>query len=220
MKNQSIALIEQAEKSALEAAAVVADQCNMAAEQSAALISSIVNDDDGQASAEQLAIMYCRRVGIQPSERLIAAVVAVITAQNAVDNAKAAAARAAMQPKAKTRKETLVDEWEAAWAAAPRHETLVHDEDGGSSLAIRIVRGWTYKGCEQHELYRFLECDEEYCTEKAKENKSALVAAKEFVASIPTLPAGQAKTIFYGLTETVQASVREMLTRRERQALL
>jgi len=202
------------------AAAVVAAQSNMSAEQSAALISSIVNDDDGQASVQQLAMMYTRRVGIQPNERIIAAVVAVIAAQSAVDAAKSAAARAAMQPKVKTRKEVLIDEWEAAWADAPRHEVLVQDDDGGSSLALRIVRGWNYKGFEQHELFRFLDSDEEYRAEKAENRKVALVAAKEFVASIPTLSAGQAKTIYYGLKETVQALVREMLTRRERQALL
>jgi hypothetical protein len=220
MKTTQLSTIEQAEQSALDSAAALAVQTNMTAEQSADLVASIVNGDDGQASVEQLAIMYAHRCGIQPNERIIAAVVAVITAQNAVDAAKAATALAAMQPKVKTRQEILVDDWDAAWAAAPRHETLVQDEDGGSSLEIRIVRGWTYKGFQQHELFRFLDSDEEYRAEKAENNKAALVAAKEFVASIPKLQPGQAKIIYYGLTETVQASIREMLTRRERQALL
>jgi hypothetical protein len=202
------------------AAAVVAVQSNLTAEQSAALISSIVNGDDGQASVEQLAIMFARRVGIQPNERIIAAVAAVITAQNAVDAAKTAAAVAAMQPKVKTRTEVLAAEWEAAWAAAPRHKVVVQDEDGGASVAVRVVRGWTYKGCEQFQFDRFLNSDEEYRAEKAEKGKAALVAAKEFVQSIPTLQAGQAKTIYCGLTGTVQGFVREMLTRRERQALL
>jgi hypothetical protein len=217
MKTNEIA---QAEQAAYMSAAVVATATKLTSDIVRSIISAVVDDDDGQASARDLAVMAARRIGMQPNEAMIAAIVAVIAAQEAVNAARTTAAVAAMAPVVKTRAEILDAEWEAAWAAAPRHQVEVYDEDGGSSLEIKIVSGWTHKGFYQFEYCRFLNSDEEYRQEEAVKNRPFQIAAKEFVASMATMRADEAKKAYQSLAPAVQTFICQLLPRHQRKVLL
>jgi hypothetical protein len=178
----------------------------------------IVASDDGQASYEQIAAMALRRHALPVTASAVAELSSALKADDEANNKTAELLRAVSKPEPLTRFEILAQEWEAAYAAAPRKEVQVQDEDGGSSIAVRVDRDWRYKGFEN--WGQFMAADPQWVEEQKLACAAAMEKGKIFLAQTALLSVQDRRKAFYALPDAVRGGVAGLLTRSQRKELL
>ena len=173
-----------------------------------------MSKDDGQASYEEVAEMAIRRHGLPVTAQAVAEIASALKADDEMARKNAIIP----EPKPLTRFEVLKKEWEAAYALAPRKEVEVQDEDGGSSIVVRVERSWRYKGFDS--FGQFIASDPQWVEEQKVVHTDSVAKARTFLAQTAALSAPDRRKAFYALPDTIRAAVSGLLTRSQRKELL
>ena len=95
-------------------------------------------------------------------------------------------------------------DWQAAVNAARRPVT-VHDEDGGTSVEMRVPQGWTHSGCATSAEY-FRKVVPGYANAEAAKANDADAEAARFAAALPSMTTEQAKAAYWALSNAARLS--------------
>ncbi len=95
-------------------------------------------------------------------------------------------------------------DWQAAVKAARRPVT-VYDEDGGTSVDMRVPHGWSHEGCTTLGEY-ILKTVPGYADAESAKAGEADEAAAQFVASLPSMTTEQAKEAYWSLSNQARLS--------------
>lgn len=158
--------------------------------------------DDGQMTAEEVALATARKA---VSEGLIQAanvgLAAKLLAEHLRQSAKPEIAAVAPMELARRKAES---DWQAAVNAAKRAVT-VHDEDGGTSVEMRVPSGWTHDGCSNLEQY-LRKVVPGYVEAQAEQAGASDAEAERFVAALPSMDQRQAKAAYWALSNEARLS--------------
>lgn len=175
---------------------------------------AILANDDGQASYEEISEMAIRRHAVPVTAQAVAEIASALKAEDEMARKNAIIP----PPQPLTRFETLKQEWEAAYALAPRKEVEVFDDDGGSSIAVRVDRAWRYKGFDS--FGQFIASDPQWVEEQKSAQAKSATKAKAFLVETAGLPAQDRRKAFYALPDGVRSVMSDFLTRSQRKELL
>ena len=174
----------------------------------------IMAGDDGQASYEEIAEMAIRRHALSVTAQSVAELASALKA----DDEMARKNTAILVPAPISRFAVLKQEWEAAYALAPRKEVEVQDEDGGSSFEMRVDRAWRYKGFDSFQ--QFIAADPQWVEEQKVVRQENVAKAKTFLAQTAVLPAQDRRKAYFALPDGVRGVMSDLLTRSQRKELL
>ena len=157
--------------------------------------------DDGQSTERDIASRILRqaveRGESSPSHGLTSALESALVAFSS------RIAPAAISPMEVARRKAESD-WQAAVDAAKRPVT-VHDEDGGTSVEMRVPQGWAHDGCATLAEY-FRKVVPGYSDAESAKVSEADMEAARFVAALPSMTTEQAKAAYWALSTAARLS--------------
>lgn len=158
--------------------------------------------DDGQSTrrdiASRILSQAVERGELPPNHGLTAALESVLVAfSNRVAPEPTLPAMEVARRKAES-------DWQAAVNAAKRPVT-VHDEDGGTSVEMRVPSGWTLNGCATLAEY-LRKTATGYAEAESAKVEDADAEATRFVAALPSMTAEQAKAAYWALSKAARLS--------------
>lgn len=95
-------------------------------------------------------------------------------------------------------------DWSAAVNAAKRPVT-VHDEDGGTSVEMRVPSSWKHDGCATLAEY-LRKTVTGYAEAESAKAETADDEAAQFVAALPSMTTEQAKAAYWALSSQARLS--------------
>lgn len=158
--------------------------------------------DDGQSTARDIADRVLRqavaRGELPQNHGLTSALESVLVAfSNRVAPESTLPAMEVARRKAES-------DWQAAVNAAKRPVT-VHDEDGGTSVEMRVPSGWTHDGCATLAEY-LRKTVTGYADAESAKAETADDEAARLVAALQSMTAEQAKAAYWALSKAARLS--------------
>lgn len=158
--------------------------------------------DDGQSTCRDIAFrVLCRAVErgeLPPNHGLTSALESALVAFSSW-----VVPEPALAPMELARRQAESD-WSAAVNAAKRPVT-VHDEDGGTSVEMRVPSGWTHDGCATLAEY-LRKTVTGYADAESAKAETADDEAARFVAALQSMTAEQAKAAYWALSKAARLS--------------
>lgn len=190
---------------------ITTDSSNTAPAAAAAIISKLKEEvfkawsaDDGQRTEEDIASAVASKAVAEgalllENSGLAALILAEYLRQNQAfaDDGKSAEDRLRYEAVQAARRE-----WQAITDAASR-AIVVHDEDGGTSVEMRLPSGWSHEGCTTVGQWLERKVPAEAAVRRAAED-AAGEEARQFVAAATSMPVEQVRAAYWRLSWAAQ----------------